>query len=211
MSCLLHPTYFPNVFHFAVIHAYKGQVTWEVHDHLQKQTFRNRCEICTDSGKLKLSAPIVHKKKREYQKFSEVELEYKTLWYRIHWKSITTAYRSSPYFEFYEDELNTIFEKKYNTLMELNLNSIRFFAKQINLQLDETYSKHFNLESDDDDFRFLVNAKYKLKFSAPQYTQVFGDRHGFIENASMLDLLFNLGPNTQDYLSQIDITELKTR
>ena len=92
MSCLLHPTYFPNVFHFAVIQAYKGEVTWEVNDHFQKQTFRNRCEICTDSGKLKLSAPIVHKKKQENQKFSEVELEYKTLWYRIHWKSIITAY-----------------------------------------------------------------------------------------------------------------------
>lgn len=211
MSCLLHPTYFPNVIHFAVIQAYKGQVTWEVNDHFQKQTFRNRCEICTDSGKLKLSAPIVHKKKQENQKFSEVELEYKTLWYRIHWKSITTAYRSSPYFEFYEDELNTIFKKKYDTLMELNLNSIRFFAKQLNLQLFETYSTSFKRESDPDDYRFLVNAKYKLNDSKiPQYTQVFGDRHGFIENASMLDLLFNLGPNTLDYLSGIKMNELRT-
>jgi hypothetical protein len=209
MSCLLHPTYFPNVFHFAVIQAYNGHVTWEVHDHFQKQTYRNRCEICADSGKLKLSAPIIHKKKQEHQKFSEVELEYKTLWNRIHWKSITTAYRSSPYFEFYEDELKLLFEKKYNSLLELNLDSIRFFAKQLNLQLTEAYSERFNLESDDNDFRFLVNAKYKLAFTAPQYTQVFGDRHGFIENASMLDLLFNLGPNAEDYLSQIDIKALK--
>ena len=151
------------------------------------------------------------KKKQENQKFYEVELEYKTLWYRIHWKSITTAYRSSPYFEFYEDELKTIFEKKYDTLMELNLNSIRFFAKQLNLQLFETYTTSFKRESDSDDYRFLVNAKYKLNDSKiPQYTQVFGDRHGFIENPSMLDLLFNLGPNTLDYLSEIKMNELRT-
>ncbi|MAJ32012.1 MAG: hypothetical protein CMC18_05075 [Flavobacteriaceae bacterium] len=211
MSCLLHPTYFPNIFHFAVIQSYKGHVTWEVHDHFQKQTFRNRCEICTDSGKLKLSAPTIHKKKQAHQKISEVELEYKTLWYRIHWKSITTAYRSSPYFEFYEDELNALFEKKYATLIELNLNSIHFFAKQLNLQLSESYTTSFKQESDSDDYRFLVNTKYKLNYTTmPQYTQVFADRHGFIENASMLDLLFNLGPNTSDYLSEIKINELKT-
>ncbi len=95
--------------------------------------------------------------------------------------------------------------------MELNLNSIRFFAKQLNLQLFETYTASFKRESNSDDYRFLVNAKYKLNDSKiPQYTQVFGDRHGFIENASMLDLLFNLGPDTLDYLSEIKMNELRT-
>ena len=193
------PAYLPNVKYCAWIvqqqkNYFSGSTTY------QKQTFRNRCEICADSGKLTLSAPIIHKKEQEYQKFSEVELEYKTLWNRIHWKSITTAYRSSPYFEFYEDELRPLFQKEDDLLLPFVLECIEAINLCLELDFNPTTSKVFKKDSTENDFRFLIKARKTVTIQTKPYIQVFQAKHGYISNLSILDLLFNMGPETLNYL-----------
>ena len=101
---LIHPSYFPNILTFSYIMHH--DICWEVEDNYQKQTFRNRTYICTDRGKHILSIPIVHVGKANgRQKYKDVTIDNSYPWQRQHWRTLETAYRTSPFFEFYEDEI----------------------------------------------------------------------------------------------------------
>lgn len=205
MKILLHPTYFPNIASFAFIA--QNDICWEVEDNYQKQTYRNRCYICTDQGKHMLSIPIQHAGGRHgRQKYKDVLLDNSYPWQRQHWRTLQTAYRTSPYFEFYEDELAPLYEGRFERLLDYNLQTVKKVCEclQIGMPLEKT--KKFDPQPFDfKDARSFVNAKKKLKIEQEAYTQVFGDRHGFVENTSVLDLLFNEGTNAIGYLKQQDI------
>lgn len=180
------------------------EVVWEVHDNYQKQTYRNRYHICTDQGLLKLTIPIKHiGGANGRQKYRDVEIENSYPWQKQHWKTLQTAYRTSPFFEFYEDELAPLFEKRFTHLMDFNWGSIQFLCESLQIKIPTQKTPSFQLNiADDLDARFLVNAKKALENPQETYNQVFSDRHGFIPNASTLDLLFNEGPNTLSYLKK---------
>ncbi|NND16365.1 MAG: hypothetical protein HKN89_08575 [Eudoraea sp.] len=203
MPVCLHPTYFPNVQTFSVI--LSNDIVWEVHDNYQKQTYRNRCHICTDQGKHTLSVPIKHVGGHEgRQLYSDVRLDDSTPWQRQHWRGIQTAYRTSPYFEFYEDDLAPLFEPKFSHLMELNFEILDILGELIGFEVSKTKTTSYSHDlSKLLDGRFLVNAKSELHDQPDAYHQVFNDRHGFIENLSILDVLFNLGPETSAYLKKV--------
>jgi len=220
MKTLLHPTYFPNILTFATI--MQNEIVWEVEDNYQKQTFRNRCFICNDQGKHLLSIPIQHVGGKEgRQKYKEVKLDNSYRWQRQHWRTLQTAYRTSPYFEFYEDDLAPLFEKEYHQLLDFNLKTIEIICDclQIVVPTERTsvYTKSMNLGHTELvkvpdpkfgtllDSRFLVNAKRKIQFNQKEYVQVFNDRHEFVANASILDLMFNEGPNSVQYLMDQDL------
>jgi len=217
---LLHPTYFPNILTFATI--VQNEVIWEVEGNFQKQTFRNRCHICTDQGKHLLSIPIQHVGGKEgRQKYKDVKLENSYDWQRQHWRTLMTAYRTSPYFEFYEDDLAPLFEKEQHFLLDFNLKTIETICDclQFEMPVERTsiYEKepkmcHTELVEVQNpkpktlfDARSLVNAKKKINIVQKEYVQVFGDRHEFVENTSILDLLFNEGPNSVSYLRSQDL------
>lgn len=183
---------------------------WEVCDNYQKQTYRNRCYISTDQGRLMLNIPIKHAGGAQgRQKYRDVRLENEYPWQRQHLKSLQTAYRTSPFFEFYEDELVPIFERNYNFLLDINLEALQVICDLLGLELQSEKTASFEQNTDDFfDARFLVNAKQEISFDQEPYTQVFDDRHEFVHNASILDLLFNEGTNALSYLERQSLSFL---
>ena len=186
----------------------KHSIVWEVSDNFQKQTYRNRFYIATDQGKHMLNIPIQHVGGHEgRQLYKDVRLDHSMPWPKQHWKTLQTAYRTSPFFEFYEDELAPLFQKKHDFLMDFNLKSIEFLCEALQIAMPqvktETYQKS---PTDIEDARKLVIAKSKIALDHSEYVQVFGERHGFIPNLSTLDLLFNKGPESLAYLQKVTLT-----
>jgi hypothetical protein len=174
-------------------------ITFEMEDNFQKQTNRNRMYIYSPNGIQLLNIPVKHSKEI-HQKTKDVRIENDFDWQKQHFKSLDAAYRSSPFFEYFEDDIRPIFEKKYDFLMDLNLETIAFVSNclRMNLNYQET-TEYFHLATDFKDYRSLVNGKKEVTI-VESYTQVFDNKHGFINNLSILDLLFNEGRYALDYL-----------
>lgn len=200
MNTLLHPTYFPDIVTMAVM--VNKEIIWEVEDNYQKQTYRNRCHICTDQGKHLLTIPIKHVGGSSgRQKYKAVCIDNSYPWQQQHWKTLQTAYRSSAFFEFYEDELEPLFSKKYDFLLDYNLKTIEFLCDVIGISVPTEKTKSYQLNFEPGfDGRSLVNAKKQIEVPHTPYFQLFEDRNGFVPNASCLDLLFNEGTNALSYL-----------
>lgn len=198
MDILIQPTYFPSVSHYIAV-AQADSVTLEMEDNFQKQTNRNRIYIYSPNGMQLLNIPVKHLK-NHYQKTRDIKLETEFDWQKQHFKSLETAYRSSPFFEFFEDIIMPVFEKKYTFLMDVNLETMDLLSKCIGIKntFGET-SEFYKNPTDLIDFRYLADGK-KDSTTITEYTQVFGDKFGFINNLSMLDLLFNEGRYSLDYL-----------
>lgn len=200
MDILLHPTYFPSISHFAAM-AQADSITFEMEDNFQKQTNRNRMYIYSPNGVQLLNIPVKHSTENRHQKTKDIKIETAFDWQKQHFKSLEAAYRSSPFFEYFEDDIQPIFEKKHTFLMDLNLETMAIVSKCLGMKLsfDKT-GEYFN-EVDLVDFRGLANGK-KDKFQSETYTQVFEEKHGFLNNLSILDLLFNEGRYALDYLKK---------
>lgn len=206
MNILIHPTYFPNIAHFTAM-TQANEVTFEADDNFLKQTYRNRTYICAANGKLLLNIPVIHSQKNR-QKYRDVKISKDTNWQSLHWKSLLSAYSTSPFFEFYKDELEPLFKIKTDFIFDFNLKCIETIFECIQLNVSTTKTDVFEKTvKNKKDFRYLVNAKIDEPEFAP-YNQVFGDKHGFLNNLSILDLLFNEGPNTLGYLESQLITNL---
>ena len=200
MNILIHPTYFPSISHYiAMIKA--DSVTFEMEDNFQKQTNRNRMYIYSPNGVQLLNVPVKHAVEK-HQKYKDVRIENDFGWQKNHFKSLEAAYRTSPFFEYFEDDFRPLFEKKHEFLMDLNLEVFQLVNDSlgINIQPQKT-TEFFHEVSDYTDFRHLVNGK-KDTTQIDEYTQVFNEKHGFINNLSILDLLFNDGRYAVDYLKQ---------
>lgn len=199
-SIVIHPTYFPTIVQMvAVVQAKK--IIFEVCDNYQKQTYRNRTYIAHTNGKLLLNIPIKHNKVGKRQKTSEVKIENDFPWQNQHLKSLQTAYRTSPYFEFYEDDLAPLFLNPEKSLMAQNFKIFNVICDL--LEISPTFEKTKQYEKTPEigtDLRHLVNAKQTRDFNLQSYTQVLEKHHDFLPNLSILDLLFNLGPNALTYL-----------
>lgn len=208
VKTLLHPTYFPDILTFATI--IQKETIWEVEDNYQKQTYRNRCYICTDQGRHLLSIPIRHVGGKEgRQKCKDVKLDNSYPWQRQHWRTLETVYRTSPYFEYYEDEIESLFKNEQKFLLDFNLKTIETICNCLQIEMPTERTSNYEIDSFDAvDMRLLVNAKKKIKFDQIGYNQVFGDRHDFVENTSILDLLFNEGPNSVSYLKAQNLSFL---
>nr|WP_314897121.1 WbqC family protein [uncultured Flavobacterium sp.] len=202
MNILIHPTYFPSISHFAAI-AQAESITFEIEDNFQKQTNRNRTYIYSPNGIQLLNIPVKHSKE-SHQKTKDIKIETDFDWQKQHFKSLEAAYRSSPFFEFFEDDLRPIFEKKHTFLLDLNFETLAIMTKCLRMKLEfDTTTEYFH-EVDTTvikDFRGLVDGKKDKSIFEP-YIQVFDDKHGFINNLSVLDLLFNEGKYAMDYLKK---------
>jgi hypothetical protein len=200
MNILLHPTYFPSISHFAAI-LQAEKITFEIEDNFQKQTNRNRAYIYSPNGLQLLNIPIKHAK-GTHQKTKDLQIDSDFDWQKQHYKSLETAYRSSPFFEFFEDDIRPFYEKKHKFLLDLNFETLGIVTKCLRIKLDYTNTTEYIQDIDSSltsDFRYLVDGK-KDTSSFERYIQVFEDKHGFINNLSILDLLFNEGKFTVDYL-----------
>lgn len=203
MNILLHPTYFPSISHFvAMVKA--DSITFEVEDNFQKQTNRNRMYIYSPNGQQLLNIPVKHSS-NPHQKFKDTKIEHAFDWQKQHFKSLEAAYRTSPFFEYFEDDIRPLFEKKHNFMMDLNFQTMEIVTDCLGIDFNyEKTSEYFHETTDFKDFRYLVNGKKDTsKFEA--YTQVFEEKHGFINNLSILDLLFNEGRYAVEYLKNQEL------
>ncbi|MFY7728511.1 MAG: WbqC family protein [Flavobacterium sp.] len=203
-NILLHPTYFPSISHFvAMVKA--ESITFEAEDNFQKQTNRNRMYIYSPNGTQLLNIPVKHAPIAGHQKFKDVKIETAFDWQKQHFKSLEAAYRTSPFFEYFEDDIRPVFETKHKYMMDLDFQIMEIVCQCLGMPF--TYGKtseYFREAKGFTDLRPLANGKKDLNQFDP-YTQVFEEKHGFINNLSILDLLFNEGRYALDYLKKQEL------
>jgi len=200
MDILINPNYFPNIHQFTQI-IKADNIIFEVSDNYQKQTFRNRTYIYGANGKLGLFIPVIHThKKREL--FKDVKISYESNWMDLHLKSLQSAYRSSPYFEYFEDDFIKLYSEKEKFLADFNIKCIKLISNLLDLDLDYKISNEYVEKTNDIiDLRDLSNARKEKKIDTPKYIQVFESKHGYINNLSILDLIFSEGPNSASIIT----------
>ncbi len=203
ISTILPTAYFPNIQYFTkIINTNKTFI--EIEENFPKQTFRNRCQILGANGILNLTVPVTNGRSGKI-KTKDIKLNYAENWQHQHFQSIKSAYSSSPFYEFYIDEIKEIFDKKFDFLIDLNNEILSKFTTILSIDKKiKTTSKFIkNYDIDYNDFRFLLSPKVKYndgKFAAKKYIQVFEDRCEFAPNLSILDLIFNVGNESLSYL-----------
>jgi hypothetical protein len=203
------------VSYFASLIRNRDRVVIEQYDHYTKQTYRNRCRILGANGIIDLVIPVVkYHGKKVYMK--DVRIDYDTYWNRNHWKSIVSAYASAPFFEFMADSFTGYYSKKYRFLIDLNTELLYTVIDLLQVSADIRKSTYYKKSEPVDDLREAIHPKrafqhHTYTYHPVKYQQVFSDRHGFKSDLSILDLLFNEGPNALTILSDSMSSQIKTR
>lgn len=197
---LIQPSYFPSISNMVAM-ANAPKIVFEVDDNFQKQTNRNRAYIYSPNGIQLLNIPVKHAGAK-HQKTRDIKIENDFDWQKQHFKSLEAAYRSSPFFEYFEDDFIPIFKKRHTFLLDLNFESIDLVFKCLRLSLEaEKTVEYFKYVANANDIRFLTDGK-KDKNKFEPYHQVFQEKAGFLNNLSVLDLIFNEGKFALDYLKK---------
>ena len=195
---LLPIFYLPPIYWFSKF-LNEDQISLEQWENFPKQTYRNRTNIYGANGKLSLVIPIKHTGKRQMK---DIEISYAENWQKIHWKSIKTAYQSSPYFEFYEDKLGEIYNTDEPLLAKFNLRALEIIQDILKTEKSFSLTEEY-IKICDNDFRGEFSAKNPSHRGLSEYYQTFTYKMGFIEDLSIVDLLCNKGPETINYLKTI--------
>lgn len=171
----------------------------EAHEHFQKQSYRNRCEILSANGKLALSIPLIKQSDKEV--ISLKRINYAEKWQMNHWRAITSAYKNSPYFEYFEEDLKPFYTQQYDLLFEYNNALLKLILKLWRIKKDILHTENYVKEFSGLDLREAIHPKQKPEAVFKPYHQVFSDKHGFVSNLSCIDLLFNQGMSGLELLS----------
>ncbi|MGP2550342.1 WbqC family protein [Mucilaginibacter rubeus] len=192
--------YLPPVDYFVQLNAYKPDILIEREEHFPKQTYRNRANIYSPDGVLALVVPVI-KGSKNHTKVKDVKISYDFMWQRLHWQSLQACYRRSAYFEFYEDDFAPFYEKQITYLFDYNQELLKLLLKLTKIKTELNYTNEYQAEYPNlHDFRFSIHPKKESEMQQKPYFQVFEDRKGFMKNLSIIDLLFNQGPQTINYL-----------
>ena len=174
-------------------------VTLNGYENFQKQTWRNRYDIQGANGTQSLTIPIIRESGVK-TKTKDIQLFHETHWKKVHWRSIKSAYGSSPFWIYYSDAIEKMYTSQFTTLYEFSLKSIEVIAEE--LALDSELKTTLEKPNQEVDFSKEFKPS-KCHFKNEPYLQVFSDRFEFQPNLSILDLLFNLGPEAEHYLTQL--------
>ena len=198
---LLPAFYLPNVAYFQAIHQHKGSICIEQYEHFPKQTYRTRTRIGTANGGLDLIVPVMHGKK-EHVPVKDVRINYDHPWQRLHWLSIQTAYRSSAYFEYYEDDFIQFYKQKTEFLLDYHMQQLTLMLRLLKINRDISLSDSYVKQIDSAvDWRIAATPRKPSLMTEPKpYYQVFEEKTGFVPDLSIIDLLFNQGPQSRSFL-----------
>lgn len=193
--------YLPPVGYFSGLKDFDYNFLLEREEHFPKQTYRNRTRIYSPNGHLDLIIPVI-KGAKVHTKVKDVKISNDFNWQRLHWKSFESCYRNSAYFEFYEDEFSHFYHTRFDYLFDFNLQLLEWLLKQLKKEAVIGFTSEYVKEIDPAlDYRTKLHFKYAINESDfKPYFQVFDDRGGFKPNLSIVDLLFNQGPQTKSYL-----------
>jgi hypothetical protein len=199
-SAIFPVFYIPPVPYFSGIKQCNYDFKLEIQEHFPKQTYRNRASIYSPNGTLDLMVPVI-KGSKVHTKVKDVRISDEFKWQRLHWKSFESCYRNSAYFEFYEAEFSKFYTTKYDFLYDFNMELFQWVLKQLKLNLTLEFTAEYHKNYDTGlDFRSSFPVKDKqLTNGAKPYFQVFDDRQGFKPNLSIVDLLFNQGPQAKSF------------
>ena len=199
---VLSTAYLPNTEYFGKLLS-SPSVRIEQHENYIKQTYRNRCDILTANGVTPLVIPVkrLHGAKMPVR---EVCIDYDTNWQTIHWRAINAAYRSSPFFEYYIDDLLPFYRQREKFLFDFNMKLLTAMMEICGINTEVKLTPHYEQKYDEDlDFRYSISPKSKniSQYKPTPYYQVFNDRMSFQPNLSILDLVCNEGNNSWTVLS----------
>ena len=198
MVRLIEPTYFPPISHWKFIKS--KDLLWSINSKYNKQTLTNRTYMDSANGELMLTVPIKHSGKNQPRVYSDIKLDLSSDWKKNHFKSIKICYQSSPFYEFYEDDLISFFNLDYENLYDLNLKSIKMVCNWLKIKMPEDiYNEKNKYDYKIQDLTHLSNCKRTSYLKQKKYNQTFETKNGFINNLSVIDLIFNCGPNSIDY------------
>ena len=198
MKSILLPTYFPSLLFWKII--LKNNFFWMKNSYYKKQTLRNRMFIHGANGKLMLSIPIRHSGINQKRFYDDVSIDSSSDWKKNHFKSIKIAYQSSPYFEFYEEDLKNFYQVETSNLYNFNLKSVELVLKWLEMSTtNRTIDFNIEIYKQSKNIKEIDNREIKKK-SNIKYIQTFEDKNGFIDGLSILDMIFNCGPKTKDYI-----------
>ena len=219
-TALLKTTYFGPIQWYQKLNRFDRCII-EQYDSYQKQTFRNRCIIATANGPQVLTVPVEHEtinNKQETIKTKDLRISDHNQWRRVHWNALVSAYSESPFFDYYVDDIRPFFEKKYAFLVDFNEEIRQTICGLIDIHPHVEYSSFYSPPMQEStiysphlqggaggesDFRDVIHAKHPQPdpdFESRPYWQVFQHKIGFRPNLSILDLLFNMGPESIFYL-----------
>ncbi|MDY0932683.1 WbqC family protein [Chryseobacterium sp. CFBP8996] len=199
-NILLPVFYLPPISWFSEFLNVENEVVFEQFESFPKQTFRNRTNIYGANGRLSLIIPIIHNGNRE---FKDTEMSYREDWQKIHWKSIKTVYQGSPYFEYYEDKLEKLFEKKEKFLLDFNIKSIEIVQNLLKTEKAYSLNEEYIKNPEEVNFREKFSAKKNSEYEMAEYFQTFSDKLGFLNDLSIVDLICNKGPESMTYIKNI--------
>ncbi len=196
---LLSTAYLPDLFYLSQVVNHEV-VLLEHHEHYVKQTHRNRCDILSSSGAQRLSIPLIQKSDKEL--ISQKRISYAEKWQHQHWRTITTAYKNSPYFEFFEHEFKPFYETEYEFLFEYNTALLKTILNILRIKKEIRYTHIYdpapNAISDMRNINFQGTDR---QFASVPYYQVFKNKIGFVPNLSSMDALFHIGLETTNLLN----------
>lgn len=201
-SVLLSTAYLAPVQYYSKLLHY-DHVVMEKWENYQKQTYRNRCKIYGANGVMNLIIPVTSNSQFKVL-IKDMEIDYSTHWQKLHWKSIESAYRSTPYFSYFADDLNCYYKKNYKFLLDFNLEVQQTILDILEIDKKINFTTEF-LEKEENNCRDLIHPKKQVSdihFLDIPYHQVFSEKYGFQSNLSILDLLFNEGMNAVTILQQ---------
>jgi hypothetical protein len=204
-TILIEPQYWGSISYFKELVS-ANNIVLDIHSNFQKGTYRNRCKIMGPNGLLSLSVPLV-KGNGQHSIFNQVRISYSENWRKDHWQSLVSSYRRSAYFEFYEEQIALIYINDYEFLKDFNVASLKIVSELLRIPFDIKFTENYISKDsfEGNDARDIIHPtarKMKYSYELPKYPQVFMDRMDFLSDLSILDILFNLGPRTVDYLRQ---------
>ena len=200
MSVLLASAFFGPTEYFAHI-VQNEEVLIEQYENYTKQTYRNRCVILGPNGPQNLQIPI--QKEKGKQVIKDVRISYADNWNELHWRSLQTAYGSSPFFEIIGGDVKNLLDSKPEFLLDLNIRSTEMIINWLQIEKPIKLTNEFKAIGENNDQRFAISPKVSTSAKSESYFQVFGK--DFKSNLSTLDLLFNQGPLALEYLEKVEL------
>lgn len=202
-ALLIELQYLPSIAYLNLVNN-SQKLLLEANENFEKQTYRNRCEILSSQQRESLTIPVIGANKKIKSK--EIKIENEQAWQVKHWRTLKTCYGKTPFYEFFADEFEPFYLKKYNYLWDFNLDILTRCLKIIRLSVEIAETDSYEKEINDNviDARSLITPKNKVwiaqNFIAQPYHQNFGNT--FENNLSIIDLLMNEGPNASGIINQ---------